>query len=100
MPTSPTIHHLTSFYPYKEFCEKNHKDLDPTSCAVAYTWYKQQPRKFQMNALNAPFRILSDYIDKEDALKPLLIMRNWNRQWIHVGLLFYMLGIKFNKGMV
>jgi hypothetical protein len=39
-------------------------------------------------------------VDKEEAKEPLLKMRGYSRYLIHIGLLFYMLGIKINKSVM
>ena len=98
-PTSAIIHHLSQFFPYKEFCEKNHRELDPKSCAVAYTWYKRQD---QLNdAGGAQFRIIGDYQSGEDdGVKLLVFLRKYSRYLIHFGLLFYLLGVQLSKKKV
>lgn len=104
--TSALVHHISQYYPYKEYCEQHHKDIDPTSCAIAYTWYKPNDRfkligKQNLDLGNTLFiqrqYILFDYLDPELDQKIVSFLTDFSRYIMHLGLFFYMLGIKFNK---
>lgn len=38
---SPYLHHLSSHYPYEDWCTTNHPTLDKFKCAMVYSYFKK-----------------------------------------------------------
>ena len=94
-PLSPILHHLSQYYPYRDHCQKFHPELDLESCAIAFTFFKDQGAFEEIHGKSVVKYFGYSDIYLSDAMEGLL--RTGSRYFAHVGLLFYLLGIQVNQ---
>lgn len=94
---SPIMHWVSTYYPFKDHCEKNYPSNDPSRCAFVHVYAKKHN---DYNSIMDWDRTYFDYSDEEAQKKPLIYQRNYTRYFLHFGLLLYLLGIKVNRSLM
>lgn len=91
---SPYLHHLSSHYPYEDWCTVNHPTLDKFKCAMVYSYFKKHDDYDRIMDFDRSF---FGYHDDVEQKQPMIILRNTAKYILYFGLFLHLLQIRLNK---